>query len=116
VVISIEFLSEHPGGAQVILKLAEQDASKEYDTIHNPELVEETLPPSTFLGSVGPKTIAQPVKGKADSSLRTQKKNAYPPLTSIINLGDFEVVAKKYLSPTGWAYYSSAADDEYSKQ
>ena len=33
----------------------------------------------------------------------------------MISVNDFETVAKQYLSPTGWAYYSSAADDEYSK-
>lgn len=33
----------------------------------------------------------------------------------MINVNDFEAVAKQYLSPTGWAYYSSGADDEYSK-
>jgi L-lactate dehydrogenase (cytochrome) len=43
-------------------------------------------------------------------------RSEYPPLSAIVNVDDFEVVAKKYLSPTGWAYYASAADDEYSKQ
>lgn len=113
----VEFLSAHPGGAKIILKSAGQDASEEYDSIHNPELVEETLPPSAFLGSIDPKTIPQPIKVKADGPVQTQKQqNAYPPLTSMINVDDFAVVARKYLSPTGWAYYSSAADDEYSKQ
>lgn len=33
----------------------------------------------------------------------------------MVSVNDFETVAKQYLSPTGWAYYSSAADDEHSK-
>lgn len=33
----------------------------------------------------------------------------------MISVNDFEAVAEKYLSPSGWAYYSSGADDEISK-
>lgn len=34
------------------------------------------------------------------------------PLESVLNLNDFEAVAKNVMKKDGWAYYSSAADDE----
>ena len=38
--------------------------------------------------------------------------SARPPLEEILNLHDFEAVAKVVLPAKGWAYYSSGADDE----
>ncbi len=38
-----------------------------------------------------------------------------PPLESMINLYDFEQLAEKVLSRTGWAYYRSAANGEDSE-
>ena len=35
-----------------------------------------------------------------------------PALDQMLNLNDFEAVAKHVMSADGWAYYSSAADDE----
>lgn len=101
----------------MILKSAGKDATEEYDSMHNPELVDETLPRSAFLGPIDPRTLPVSTKAVADQPSQTQiKQNAFPPITAMISVDDFEAVAKKYLSPTGWAYYSSAADDEYSKQ
>jgi hypothetical protein len=46
---------------------------------------------------------------------RFQEIRQVPPLSSIINIDDFETVAGKALSPEGWAYYTSGADDERTK-
>lgn len=35
-----------------------------------------------------------------------------PPMSTILNLYDFEVVARNTMSPQAWAYYSSGSDDE----
>lgn len=37
-----KFLFEHPGGADVILRLAGKDATESYSTFHDPSLVSET--------------------------------------------------------------------------
>ena len=37
---------------------------------------------------------------------------ARPPISEILILYDFEVLAREILPPKTWAYYSSAADDE----
>jgi L-lactate dehydrogenase (cytochrome) len=109
------FLDDHPGGAQIILKSAGQDATAEYENVHSPDLIAETLPSTAFRGTVDASTI--PTSKTAEGDKRQQRpKTRFPPLRSMFSVNDFEVVAKRYLSPTGWAYYSSAADDEYSKQ
>jgi L-lactate dehydrogenase (cytochrome) len=35
-----------------------------------------------------------------------------PHINEMINIFDFEAVAARTLSPEGWSYYSSGADDE----
>lgn len=116
-----DFLVSHPGGANVLLRSAGTDATSDYESVHNPELIAETLPPTSCLGTVEAGTL---VANKAEEQQQQQQqisetakeKSQYPPLSEMVNVDDFEAVAKKYLSPSGWAYYSSAADDEYSKQ
>jgi L-lactate dehydrogenase (cytochrome) len=114
-----EFLDEHPGGAGIILKCAGRDATADYDAIHPPELIEETLPSSAFKGEVDVSTLKQPQE-KDQAVLEVHSPNAGrdepPPLSNIINLRDFEVVAERHLPANAWAYYAAGADDEISKQ
>jgi len=42
-----EFLSEHPGGPQVILKYAGKDAMEGFEPIHPPEILDEALLPAS---------------------------------------------------------------------
>ena len=114
--LSIDFLDEHPGGAAVILKVAGADATAEYDAIHPPELIEETLPASSFKGEVDVSTLSQPKSKQpsADAQENADRNNGPPPLSSMINAHDFEAVAEKYLPANAWAYYAAGADDEYS--
>ncbi|KAL1996007.1 hypothetical protein VTN49DRAFT_542 [Thermomyces lanuginosus] len=111
-----DFLDEHPGGAAVILKVAGADATAEYDAIHPPELIEETLPASSFKGEVDVSTLSQPKSKQpsADAQENADRNNGPPPLSSMINAHDFEAVAEKYLPANAWAYYAAGADDEYS--
>lgn len=48
--------------------------------------------------------------------VNTDMRFKAPPLGAIVNVDDFEKVAERHLSPTGWAYYSSGAEDEISMQ
>jgi L-lactate dehydrogenase (cytochrome) len=43
-----------------------------------------------------------------------QRIKGLPDLSKMINLIDFEIIAQKFMNPSGWSYYSSAADDEVS--
>jgi L-lactate dehydrogenase (cytochrome) len=109
-----EFLPSHPGGSSIILKLAGQDATEEYDPIHPPGTLEENLPGSKRLGPIDPTTLPQPVKSakeigpEADQSIET-------PIENMLNLDEIEEAATKKLTKKGWAYYYSAADDLVSK-
>ena len=109
-----DFLDQHPGGSAIVLRLAGQDATKDYEAVHNAETIIETLPPSAFQGNVDPSTLPN----KPELAMSATQKEALQnrSLNSIVSVDDFEVAAKEYLTPTGWAYYASAADDELTKK
>lgn len=106
-------MEKHPGGARLILRHAGGDATESYESIHNADLVSETLKPSHCLGAVDSSNLP-PVESKPKQPM--DSKPVVPPLGAVINVDDFEKVAQEYLSPAGWAYYSSGAEDELSIQ
>ncbi|KAI0302338.1 glyoxylate dehydrogenase [Multifurca ochricompacta] len=109
-----DFLDEHPGGSQIILKYAGQDATEAYEPIHPPDAITTNLPKNKHLGPVDPDTIVAIAKEVTEEEKRRQALlAARPPLDEIINLHDFEVESELPCpSAKGWAYYSSASDDE----
>ncbi|TCD66741.1 hypothetical protein EIP91_000982 [Steccherinum ochraceum] len=108
-----EFLDDHPGGSKIILKYAGKDATAEYDPIHPPDAIKTNLPPEKHLGRVEAGTALQvEVKVTDQEKLRQERMNARPPLSEILNLHDFEAIARSVMPEKAWAYYSSAADDE----
>lgn len=86
-----DFLDQHPGGANLILKLAGKDASEEYDLFHNPELVRDTLGARARKGTIDLSTM--PKMDKKPEPKSEAKKS--PPLSSMISVNDFENVAEK---------------------
>ncbi|PWW72563.1 hypothetical protein C7212DRAFT_359964 [Tuber magnatum] len=114
-----DFLSSHPGGTKAILSLAGQDATEEYDPIHPPGTLEESLEGSQILGPVDPSTIATvtPTPSPTSAPREGDKgENGIPPLSEQLNLDDFAITAERLLSPKAWAYYSSASDDLLTKK
>ncbi|CAD0087821.1 unnamed protein product [Aureobasidium vineae] len=87
-----KFLEQHPGGANLILKLAGKDASDEYDLFHDAELVRETLGSDARMGTIDVSTIPIMMDGKPELVLEAKKS---PPLSSMISVNDFENVAEK---------------------
>lgn len=64
------------------------------------------------MGNILPNTLL-----KIEDDSKAQVANSeprYPPLSSIVSVNDFEKAAEGYLSASGWAYYSSGAEDEIS--
>ncbi|PYH89745.1 mitochondrial cytochrome b2 [Aspergillus ellipticus CBS 707.79] len=107
-----DFLSEHPGGSRIILKLAGKDATEEYDPIHPPGILEENLKPEAFLGTVNAGTLP---KVQAEPSSDAVEQQGTPPMEDLLNMDDIEQVATKNVSKKAWAYYYSASDDKITK-
>jgi hypothetical protein len=107
------FLDEHPGGSKIILKYAGKDATEAYEPIHPPDTLDKYLPKDKHLGEVDMGTVAKEEK-EFDPYEEERQKNIerMPILEQCYNLMDFEAVARKVMTRTAWAYYSSAADDE----
>lgn len=107
------FLDQHPGGAGLILKLAGQDATEAYSTFHELKLVEKTLHPRARKGKIDVNTIMPKPKTTPRKDVEIARL-ARPPLSSMINLADFQKLAEKHMTPLAWAYVSSGADSEVS--
>jgi len=108
-----EFLDEHPGGSKIILKYAGKDATAEYEPIHPPNAITDNLPPEKHLGKVDPGTVQKVEVIISNEEKRRQERfKARPPMSEILNLHDFEAIARQVMPEKAWAYYSSAADDE----
>ncbi|KAG6902769.1 hypothetical protein C0995_011917 [Termitomyces sp. Mi166 len=110
-----EFLDEHPGGSKIILKYAGKDATEAYEPIHPPDAITTNLPIEKHIGTIDLATVAKVVATATEGDKRRQALlDSRPSLDEILNLHDFEAVAKRVLSEKAWAYYSSASDDEIS--
>ncbi|KAI3605017.1 mitochondrial cytochrome [Moniliophthora roreri] len=108
-----DFLDEHPGGSKIILKYAGADATEAYEPIHPPNAITDNLPIEKHIGAIDPSTVKKVVKEVSETEKKRQALlAARPPLDEILNLHDFEAVAKTVLPDKAWAYYSSASDDE----
>ncbi|PSN71791.1 cytochrome b2 [Corynespora cassiicola Philippines] len=120
-----DFLNVHPGGAEVILKYAGQDATQAYEEIHAPGMLEETLAADKFIGDLLPSndvppksTIVEAAAAELNPQPHTiqippQVPTVYekPHLHALISAHDFQEVASHILTPKAWAFYSSAATD-----
>ncbi|KAI7859890.1 hypothetical protein BDC45DRAFT_431869 [Circinella umbellata] len=107
------FLPEHPGGQKIIMKYAGRDATKAFDPIHPPDIIDRFLSPEVCLGEVDAASLASApkVETEQEKQLRIAHENK-PRLDEMYNAFDFESVAKNVLPPDAWAYYSSGSDDE----
>lgn len=108
-----QFMPEHPGGPNIILKYAGKDATETYEPIHPPDTLDKYLDKSKHLGEVDMGTVRQDQKEEdPDEQERQERIKRMPILEQCYNLMDFEAVARRVMKRTAWAYYSSGADDE----
>lgn len=91
-----KFVPEHPGGAKIILQLAGQDATEEYDPIHPPGILEETLAPECKLGTFDASSLPAVEKSPVDENKVDEE--AIMPLDHCLNMDDIEAVATKKMS------------------
>ncbi|KGQ12126.1 Cytochrome b2 [Beauveria bassiana D1-5] len=120
------FLSSHPGGSKIILALAGQDATEDYDPVHPPGTLEENLAPDAVLGTVSAESLEKlnaasqppsPPPPQPTAAAPAAKSEPEPllPVQALLNLDDIEKEATKRISHRAWAYYYSASDDQISK-
>ncbi len=135
------FHTAHPGGAQIIRSVAGKEATAKFDPFHPANIIERmglrplgtvdpaTIDPARHVAGVGGDAHSDsdsdsgvgsdcdeddgPEPGhKKKKRKKKKKKWVKPALGQMLNLFDFESVAKHTLSREGWSYYSSGADDE----
>lgn len=112
-----DFLFDHPGGANVILRYGGKDATAAYVPIHPSDALDKNLAPEKHLGILDSESINR-LKESGKNKVQTKDElrveealKAKPPLQRIVNVEDMEEVAKKILPYRAMAYYSSAGDD-----
>lgn len=108
------FAPRHPGGVEIISEYLGRDASRAYNEVHGPNLVQKWLEPSKQMGFLDESTITEEwEKQQADQDAESKpiEDEGPPPLEAILNLYDFEEAAKRRLSKKSWAFYSAAAND-----
>lgn len=114
------FAPEHPGGPGIIYKYAGRDASQAYNEIHSPGIIQNGLPADAEKGVVDQETVTsewlQPQPSSAPkATTQSSSKSDKPPLDSLINAHDFEITARNTATAKTWAFYSSAANDVYTR-
>jgi isopentenyl diphosphate isomerase/L-lactate dehydrogenase-like FMN-dependent dehydrogenase len=109
------FLADHPGGAKVIIQLAGTDATEEFDPVHPPGTLENSLPAEAKIGIVDKGTLPTKQSSQVSITRSSFDDNALASLEDCLNLDDIEALATKKISQRAWAYYYGAADDLHSK-
>lgn len=99
------FLEDHPGGAQAILRCAGRDSTEQFELIHPPDTLNDIE--AAFLGLCEPPNcLGQPAPSQSAPQID---------MHALLNLDEIEDAAKEVISKKAWAYYYSAADDKISK-
>lgn len=106
------FLTQHPGGTDIILKYAGCDASLIFNKFHAKDVFAKFLTPDNHLGPlIGEMEKAEDITEDHDEE-RLERLENKPPISTMFNLSDFEYISKNILPASAWSYYSGGADDE----
>jgi isopentenyl diphosphate isomerase/L-lactate dehydrogenase-like FMN-dependent dehydrogenase len=107
-------LSQHPGGASILVRSSGRDASHAYDDVHPPELIEEYLGVVEHKGTFrGNKSGSRP--WDMETAVTPSRSNV-PPVSRILSITEMEQSALAVLSDKAISYYHSATDDEITKE
>ncbi|KAK4543406.1 hypothetical protein LTR36_005549 [Oleoguttula mirabilis] len=106
------FAPEHPGGPDMIYKWAGKDGSKTYNDYHAKDLIEKSLSDAEKKGEFDESTVTQTwIDAQKAETISEPDPNERPPLSSLINLDDFEQSFAKSGSQKSHAYISGASND-----
>jgi L-lactate dehydrogenase (cytochrome) len=94
------------------LKYAGRDATQAYNEVHSPSVIRKNLQPDKLKGILDETTVNDEwLKQPPSENARVMLDHEKPPLDTIINAHDFELIASKTANKKTWAFYSSAATD-----
>ncbi|KAF2861501.1 hypothetical protein K470DRAFT_256878 [Piedraia hortae CBS 480.64] len=113
------FAPNHPGGADVLYAFAGRDGSKTYNEFHSATLIERELSDSEKKGELDEGTLTEEWLEAQKTELEkaaTGDDDAKPALSSIISLHDFETFFEKSSNQKGFAYISSGANDNLTRE
>lgn len=86
-----QFLPEHPGGQKIIMKYAGKDATKAFEPIHPPDIIQRFLSPEVCKGSIDAAQLAKlPVEEDAEDKRVRLARESMPRLEEMYNSFDFE--------------------------
>lgn len=97
----------------MIWKYAGQDGTETYNQYHSKNLIESELSDEAKLGDFDESSITETwlAAQKEETTQKPMDPNEKPPLSSIINLDDFERAFEKAGSKKAWAYIWGASND-----
>ncbi|KAL6710366.1 hypothetical protein ACN47E_009312 [Coniothyrium glycines] len=107
------FMSEHPGGAPIILKNAGSDATEEFKKYHPLSYLQDYLPADALLGPVDPETLGQLRQVKQETSTKpsdADPSRELPHVSLCVSATDFEQAAKAVLPHKSYIYVSGSAN------
>ena len=106
------FAPNHPGGSEIIFTWAGRDASQIYNTYHTANLIESELPESDKKGDFDESTATEAwLKARTQRAAMSSSTDDWPPLSSIINLHDFEKAFAAFGPAKAYAYTDGASND-----
>ncbi|KAK5164275.1 uncharacterized protein LTR77_009969 [Saxophila tyrrhenica] len=109
------FAPEHPGGASIVYQYAGKDGTKTYNMYHSADLIEQNLSDSDKKGPLDESTITQTwLDAQKEEEQVEADPNEKPPLSTLINLEDFELAFEKSGAKKAWAYIHGASNDLHS--
>ncbi|KAI8821380.1 FMN-dependent dehydrogenase-domain-containing protein [Fimicolochytrium jonesii] len=107
------FLDEHPGGRRLILAQAGTDGTEAFEEVHSKDVISRTLSPETLIGALDQETVPEKaVKLPGSQPKGTMAEEGKPDLARVLNMYEFEYIARKTMKKGAWNYYSSGTDDE----
>lgn len=97
----------------MIHKWAGKDGSETYNQFHSSTLIEDELSPEEKLGELDQSTITETWKEaqKRETTQAEANPNEKAPLSTLINLDDFERAFEKSGSKKAWAYIWAGSND-----
>ncbi|KAJ9642674.1 hypothetical protein H2204_002322 [Knufia peltigerae] len=110
------FAPLHPGGSEVIYRYGGRDASKEYNQIHGPSLIQKSLTLDCHVGILDESSINDEWSANLSDGEPHTAAVEESSLGDVINLFDFEAIAQRNLSEKSWAVISGASNDSITRE